>query len=238
MLKKIREFYFSKKILNINTGPADPRDWVHDSGVGDQDIPDSFSRRRLCPPVKNQGSIGSCVGHSGRVVCGSANIFQSEEPSPMWIYKTAKKFDPWPGEDYSGTSIRGAASGLIKKGCCFERFWPYKDTEDSEPKEGAELDASYKKTSSYKAVPCDNIKEIQTVLMDRPMWYAYVVHQDFFSLGLDGIVDTKKIPRLRQGRGTCRMPYWVENYQWKTLLGVSEQLGSMVRKFWLLLFRA
>ena len=192
MIGLIKKLYFSRKILNVSTDNPDHRDWVHKSKINKLDLPENFSRRKTTVPVKNQGKIGSCVGHSGRVVCGSANIFQSEEPSPMWIYKTAKKYDPWEGEDYSGTSIRGAANGLIKQGCCFESFWPYEDTEDSTPKEGAALDASYKKISSYKTIPCDDINEIKAVLMDRPMWYAYMVHQNFFSLGFSGIIDTDK----------------------------------------------
>ena len=220
MIGKIKELYFSKKILNVSTDPADPRDWVHGweegSKINKEDIPESFSRRKHCVPVKNQGRIGSCVGHSGRVVCGSANVFQKEEPSPMWIYKTAKKFDPWPGEDYSGTSIRGAATGLIKKGCCYESFWPYKDDEKSEPSDmaKAELDASYKKIQWYKTVPCDDIKEIQAILMDRPMWYAYMVHQDFFSLGFDGIIDTKKYLASAKAGGHA-----VSLVGWKTING-------------------
>ena len=95
--------------------------------------------------VKNQGSIGSCVGHSGRVILGSAQKFKKEEPSPMWIYQKGKKYDPWAGEDYSGTSIRGAAMAVKTEGCCFESFWPYVAREDSQPKEGAKQDAEQKK---------------------------------------------------------------------------------------------
>ena len=32
MIKKIKEIYFSKKILNVNTDPADPKDWIHGWG--------------------------------------------------------------------------------------------------------------------------------------------------------------------------------------------------------------
>ena len=192
MIKLIKNLYYCKKILNLSTEDPDPKDWVSDIKVKDSHLPKNFSRRDSTVPVKNQGNIGSCVGHSGRVICGDANIFQKEEPSPMWIYKMGKKHDQWKGENYSGTSIRGAANSLIKEGCCFESFWPYEDNESSKPKEGAALDASYKKISSYKAIPCDNIDQIKTVLMDRPLWYGYMVHKDFFSLGINGVIDTDK----------------------------------------------
>tara|TARA_A100001015_G_C15041878_1_gene740291 strand:- start:4340 stop:5389 length:1050 start_codon:yes stop_codon:yes gene_type:complete len=231
MIKKLKNLYFSKKILNVNTDPADPKDFVHDSKIGKLNLPESFSRRNLTVPVKNQGNIGSCVGHSGRVLLGDANLFQKEEPSSMWIYKTAKKYDPWEGEDYSGTSIRGAATGLIKKGCCFESFWPYKDSENSFPSDmdAAELDASYKKSLSYKAVPCDDINEIKAILMDRPMWYGFMVHNDFFSLGFNGVVNTEKYlksPRAG-GHAVCLIGWkqikgklhWEFQNSWGSLFG-------------------
>jgi len=190
--KYIKSSFFSKYKLNVSEHPADPKDWIHSPSSEGEDFPDSFSRRDICPPVKNQGRIGSCVGHSGRVVLGSSIKFQSEEPSPMWIYKTGKKYDAWAGENYSGTSIRGAANGAKHEGCCFEPFWPYIDDENSEPKDGAALDASYKKIHSFYAIPCAKTNEIKSMLLDRPLWYAFMVRDNFFSIGFDGVIDTEK----------------------------------------------
>jgi len=192
--KYVKRNQFSAKKLNISEHPADKRDWVHVSQYSKLESVDSkeFSRRSSCVRVANQGSIGSCVGHSGRVVLGSASVFKSEEPSPMWIYKTAKKYDPWAGEDYSGTSIRGAASALINEGCCFENFWPYIDSETSTPKDGAKEDAGLKKISSYHVIPCSETEEIKRMVINRPLWYAFKVRDYFFSIGYDGIVDTEK----------------------------------------------
>jgi hypothetical protein len=192
--RALKKSVFSNYKLNVSEHPADPKDWIHDP-VRDEKkdpLPEEFSRRDICLPVKNQGRIGSCVGHSGRVVLGSANKFQKEEPSPMWIYKTGKKYDAWAGEDYSGTSIRGAANGAKHEGCCFESFWPYIDDEKSEPKDGAELDASHKKIHSFYAIPCENTKDIKSTLIDKPLWYAFKVYDYFFSIGFDGIIDTEK----------------------------------------------
>ena len=192
--KYVKKNKFSEKKLNVSEHPADKRDWVHVSQYSKSKSVNvkQFSRRSLCVSVANQGSIGSCVGHSGRVILGSANAFKAEEPSPMWIYKTAKKYDPWAGEDYSGTSIRGAANALINEGCCFESFWPYIDRESSDPKEGAKEDARLKKISSYHVIPCSETEEIKRMVIDRPLWYAFKVRDYFFSIGYDGIVDTEK----------------------------------------------
>lgn len=190
--KKLKDFYFGNKILDVSVSDPDPKDWIHDSKITKSIDLESFSRRKICPKVKDQGRIGSCVGHSGRVVYGSADIFQKEEPSPMWIYKAGKKHDVWEGEDYSGTSIRGASKALQKEGCCFERFWPYVDTESTVAKEGARLDASYKKISSYFVIPCTDTDSIKSMLLDRPLWYAFMVHRHFFSISSDGVVDSQK----------------------------------------------
>jgi hypothetical protein len=229
--KSIKKDKFESKILNISEHPADPRDWVHSSSLNKTDSIDlnEFSRRKLCPKVANQGSIGSCVGHSGRVVLGSSNVFKKEEPSPMWIYKTAKKYDAWAGEDYSGTSIRGAASALINEGCCFESFWPYVSSELSVPKEGAKEDAALKKISSYHVIPANETVEIKKMLLDRPMWYAFKVRSYFFSINYSGIVDTKKYlsSDLAGGHAVCLIGwkytdgklYWEFQNSWGFFFG-------------------
>ena len=231
--KYVKKNKFSEKKLNVSEHPADKRDWVHVSQYLKSESISSkeFSRRSLCVSVANQGSIGSCVGHSGRVVLGSASAFKAEEPSPMWIYKTAKKYDPWAGEDYSGTSIRGAANALINEGCCFESFWPYIDSESSSPKEGAKEDAGLKKISSYHVIPCSETEEIKRMVIDRPLWYAFKVRDYFFSIGYDGIVDTEKYlaSEVAGGHAVCLIGwkyindklYWEFQNSWGLFFGNS-----------------
>lgn len=37
----------------------------------------------------------------------------------------ARKHDEWPGEEYSGSSCRGAIKGLLNMGVCRENLWKY-----------------------------------------------------------------------------------------------------------------
>ena len=39
------------------------------------------------------------------------------------FYAMAKRYDEWPGEDYSGSSARGAVKGWHKHGVCALRLW-------------------------------------------------------------------------------------------------------------------
>jgi hypothetical protein len=45
------------------------------------------------------------------------------------IYELAKRHDEWPGENYSGSSARGAMKAWHKHGICSEECWPYKPSD-------------------------------------------------------------------------------------------------------------
>ncbi len=44
---------------------------------------------------------------------------------PVLIYKEAQKLDEWPGENYDGTSVRGAVKYLQKVGKVKNYYWAY-----------------------------------------------------------------------------------------------------------------
>lgn len=186
---------YKKKVLNVPETPIDENDWelkqemvASDDGVNAIE----FSRRDLTPQVKNQGRIGSCVGHSGRVVYGDTLDFDGKEPSAMWIYKKGKIHDPFPGEDYSGTTIKGACRGLIKEGCCEEKFWPYVDSEDAQMLEGAAENAAQYKINAYYTIPKQNHDLIKKALLKETLWTSFRVHRHFYYTPKSGIVDSEK----------------------------------------------
>ena len=186
---------YKKKVLNVPETPIDENDWelkqemvASDDGVNAVE----FSRRDLTPRVKNQGRIGSCVGHSGRVVYGDTLDFDGKEPSAMWIYKKGKIHDPFPGEDYSGTTIKGACRGLIKEGCCEEKFWPYVDNEDAQMLEGAAENAAQYKIDAYYTIPKQNHDLIKKALLKETLWTSFRVHRHFYYTPKSGIVDSEK----------------------------------------------
>ncbi len=44
------------------------------------------------------------------------------------LYEMAKRSDEWPGEDYDGSSLRGAIQGWKNMGVCKESEWEFKTT--------------------------------------------------------------------------------------------------------------
>lgn len=191
----INKILYKNKVLDVPETPIDERDWelkeemiANSENINLQE----FSRRYLTPPVKNQGGIGSCVGHSGRVVYGDTLDFDGKEPSAMWIYKKGKIHDPFPGEDYSGTTIKGACRGLIQEGCCEEKFWPYLDDENAPMLEGAAENAAQHKIDGYYVIPKQNHDLIKKTLLQETLWTSIKVNYEFYYTPKSGIVNTEK----------------------------------------------
>lgn len=78
--------------------------------------------------ILDQGTEGSCTGYA---LANVANFLLSTRGDEMgssyvsakMIYEFAKKYDEWPGEKYSGSSVRGAIKAWHKHGVCSEEVW-------------------------------------------------------------------------------------------------------------------
>ncbi|MBH9552282.1 C1 family peptidase [Inhella gelatinilytica] len=83
--------------------------------------------------VLNQGEDGACTGFGLAAVINTlrfrAHEADAAEPpprvSPAMLYRVAQLYDEWPGEDYEGSSCRGALKGWHRHGVCRESLWPY-----------------------------------------------------------------------------------------------------------------
>lgn len=82
--------------------------------------------------ILDQGQEGACTGFGLACVInyllfarGAAGSFKPV--SPRMLYELARRYDEWPGEDYDGSSCRGALKGWHKHGVCADELWPYRD---------------------------------------------------------------------------------------------------------------
>src|SRR5690349_17812921 len=87
-------------------------------------------------PILDQGSEGACTGFGLATVANYLLTTRKVEPdcipvSPRMLYEMAKRYDEWPGEDYSGSSARGAMKGWHKHGVCSHEHWPHTAAEPS-----------------------------------------------------------------------------------------------------------
>jgi len=213
--KKILAEAFKRKPLTVPVQPIDDRDWMMpDLNVKGTIALENFSQRSRTLPVKNQGRIGSCVGQSGRVVYGFCKEFDGSEPSVMHIYKTGQKFDPWPGESYSGTTIRGAALGLKEHGCCEEIYWPYTGKENAPMKNGAKENAASKKIEGFYVIDKNDSNLIKSTLLKEPLWTSIMVHEDLYYTNSSGVIDDEKYLKSKKSGGHA-----IAMIGWKTIKG-------------------
>jgi hypothetical protein len=69
------------------------------------------------PKVLDQGAEGACVGFAWahELLARPRKIEAIDNAFARWIYKVAQKYDAWPGETYSGTSVIAGAKVVSKR---------------------------------------------------------------------------------------------------------------------------
>jgi len=86
------------------------------------------SYTRQCP-VLDQKKDGGCTGYGLAATINfllwtnAKNKQDFTGVSPHMLYDLARFYDEWPGEDYDGSSCRGAMKGWSKHGCCADALW-------------------------------------------------------------------------------------------------------------------
>jgi hypothetical protein len=97
-----------------------PRDWEHVERYGYGAVAPASAEvveRTLRLPAwhwsHSQGQEGACVGHGAAMMMA---LFNRRRYDAFELYRAAQRVDEWPGEDYSGTSVRAALDVLRERG--------------------------------------------------------------------------------------------------------------------------
>lgn len=113
-------------LLNATPDAPDIRDRMYEPaliGLEREIVPKAADLRIL-----DQKREGACTGFA---LAASINMqnrkrgFGDPAVSARMLYQMARLYDEWPGEDYEGSSIRGAIRGWWNNGVCSEKDWPY-----------------------------------------------------------------------------------------------------------------
>ncbi|HSV54549.1 MAG TPA: C1 family peptidase [Burkholderiaceae bacterium] len=81
--------------------------------------------------ILDQGQEGACTGFGLACVVNYLRWSKAGYPtrmksvSPRMFYNFARRHDEYAGEDYEGSSCRGALKGWFNHGVCLEEDWPY-----------------------------------------------------------------------------------------------------------------
>lgn len=186
----------AKRILDARPDTLDFRDKMYVATLMEVPIHIDLSDYKLWQvPILDQGNEGACTGFGLATVANYLLRKRRVMPddmsvSPRMFYEMAKRYDEWPGEDYEGSSARGAMKGWHKHGVCAETIWPY-DTRQSDQHLNDERvnDASRRPLGAYYRVNHKDLVAMHTALAEVGILYATaVVHEGWNMIDADGII--------------------------------------------------
>ena len=83
------------------------------------------------------------------------------------LYHLARMYDEWQGEDYEGSSCRGAVKGWHRHGVCTEKNWPYLvDGEFAPPEESWQKDAAKRTIGAYYRINKKSVNDMQSAILE------------------------------------------------------------------------
>ena len=187
----------------------DPRDLMFSVSpvVAAKPLPKSADLRPGCPPVYDQGQVGSCTANS---IAGAFEFTQKKQmladfmPSRLFIYYNERAIEHTVNED-SGAQIRDGIKSVAKQGVPPESDWPYSENMSivtQKPKPIAYTDAQQHKLVAYhrisSRIPATALNLMKSCLADGyPFVFGFVVYSafegpDIAKTGILNMPNTKK----------------------------------------------
>lgn len=152
------------------------------------DIGKYFPKYRAAKLVLDQGVEGACTGFGLAAVInyqrwegwlrrhadGSRAATAPEPVSPRMLYQNARLYDEWKGEDYEGSSCRGAMKGFHKHGVCVERLWPYErpDGKPGTAQPGWHVNAPLTPLGAYFRIDGKSLLDMQSAIYETHAIYV------------------------------------------------------------------
>lgn len=165
----------------------------------DQILEDFFPLYAEHDMVLDQGSEGACTGFGLAAMInyllwrrGLENHLQAgdstktfrppEKVSTRMLYHLARFYDEWPGEDYEGSSCRGAIKAWHRHGVCTQTLWPYKNKRGRAvfvpPGKGWETDAASRPLGVYYRIEKESLSDMQAAIQEvGAIYVSATVHQ-------------------------------------------------------------
>ena len=127
--------------------------------------------------VLQQGKEGACTGFGlactinyllWRDGMEEGKVKPPSKVSPRMLYHLARFYDEWPGEDYQGSSCRGAVKAWHKHGVCSNEFWPYRDQRQRvrfiKPRQHWDQNAAQRPLGVYYRIDKQSIIDMQAAI--------------------------------------------------------------------------
>ncbi len=175
----------------------DPRDFLYAAPAAIlHKLPPSQDLTSSCPPVYDQGQLGSCTANA---IGGSFEFEQTKlaldafVPSRLFIYYNERAMEGTVNQD-SGARIRDGIKSVVKLGVPPETEWPY-STEmpivTQKPPAAVFADALQNKVIAYHRI-VQNLSQMKGCLAEGyPFVFGFAVYESFES---DQVAKTGVVP--------------------------------------------
>lgn len=160
----------------------DQRDYIHVFTIpSTQNSIKHVDLRNKCPPVYDQGQLGSCTANAIAGAYEFDQIKEQEEepfvPSRLFIYYNERKMEGTVDKD-SGAEIRDGIKSINKIGVCPEKDWPYNIEKFTEqPSDECYVIAENHKSVEYKKLIQDLEQLKQCLIQGYPFVFGFVVYE-------------------------------------------------------------
>ena len=153
-----------------------------------------------CPPVYDQGELGSCTANA----IGAAHQFEQMKqvskkafmPSRLFIYYNERTMEGTVNED-SGGMIRDGIKSVVKQGACNETDWPYViGLFTKKPPKPCYTEAMNHQVISYRRV-VQSLNQMKGCLASGyPFVFGFSVYESFET---SSVAKTGQVPMPRSG---------------------------------------
>jgi len=154
-------------------------------------LPQLVDLRRACPPVLNQGSIGTCTAHAVAAAYSFEQRVQNVRaitPSRLFIFYNERALTHQRSL-HCVVRLRDAIKVIARIGVCSESLWRYSENPRilrKKPPREAFLAAARRKVVSYQRVPPDVhkpgvfLRRLKHCLADgHPFVFGFTVYESF-----------------------------------------------------------
>lgn len=134
--------------------------------------------------ILDQGQEGACTGFGLSCVVNYLRWrklglpAKLESVSPRMLYNFARRYDEYEGEDYDGSSCRGALKGWFHHGVCMESDWPYHASNLVPPKYGYARRAAENTLGVYYRIETKCITDMQAAILQVGAIYVSAYTHD------------------------------------------------------------
>jgi C1A family cysteine protease len=172
----------------------DRKFWPLRGAEGTPTLPPSVDLRAHCPPVYDQGQLGSCTANAiaGAIEFDAARQgLPANMPSRLFIYYNERALEGTVGSD-SGAQIRDGIKSVAQWGDCPESEWPYDINQfATQPPQLCYTDAAKHLALVYESIDQDLNDFRSCLAAGFPFVFGFTVYESFES---ESVAQTGIVP--------------------------------------------